>query len=273
MTDALRDILLSCGAASAGAVPLSALRPHMPAHKLARAERELPGAVTLLCTVFPYLRENVRGNVSLYSRSEDYHEVVGRRLAQAESALRRVYPQNRFKIYIDASPYPEVLAAAAAGLGVIGRNGLLITPRYGSFVFIGTIAADLAVEYDLRQPESCPGCGECVRRCPGGAIGAEGVAREKCVSHISQKKGELSDAERQVLKAAGTVWGCDICQLVCPLNRGCERSPLADFEPLLSELERMPAEEILRRYGSCAFLWKGAAPLVRNLDILEDAVP
>ncbi len=257
-----------------GYVSIGALRGAMTEENLTRARQELPGLKGVIACVFPYLCDRSEGNVSLYARGEDYHSAVRRELERRIEELRREYPNAAFLPYVDASPFPEVLAAARAGLGAVGKNSLLITPRWGSFVFIGLIATDLELDIAPRPPRSCIDCGRCISACPGGALSAGGVDIRRCLSDITQRKGELSQTEQALIKSQNTVWGCDICQLVCPMNEHAERTELEAFgTDLISGLRSgdiPPTQaEFKAKYARRAFSWRGRAPLARNLALLE----
>ncbi|MBO7275618.1 MAG: DUF1730 domain-containing protein [Clostridia bacterium] len=257
-----------------GYVTISALRGAMTEDNFARAQQALPGLKGVIACVFPYLCDRSEGNISLYARGEDYHSVVKRELEQRIGELKSEYPEAAFLPYVDASPFPEVLAAARAGLGVIGKNSLLITPRWGSFVFIGLIATDLELDVEPCPVQSCIGCGRCITACPGGALSAGGVDVRRCLSDITQRKGELSQTEQALIKSQNTAWGCDICQLVCPMN---ERAECTGQEAFSSELifslhprDIPPTQaEFKAKYARRAFSWRGRAPLARNLALLE----
>ena len=257
-----------------GYVCIGALRGAMTEENFALAQQALPGLKGVIACVFPYLCERSEGNISLYARGEDYHTVVRRELDRLIESLRREYPNTAFLPYVDASPFPEVLAAAQAGLGVVGRNSLLITPRWGSFVFIGLIATDLELDIEPRPVRACIDCGRCISACPGGALSAGGVDIRRCLSDITQRKGELSQTEQALIKSQNTAWGCDICQLVCPMNEHAESTALEAFSSdLISGLRSgdIPATqaEFKRKYQNRAFSWRGRAPLARNLGLLE----
>lgn len=263
------------GACAAGFVSVQRVMSHMTAAQREQAWGQLPGLTGLFCFAFPYFAGAERGNLSLYARSVDYHRAVEERLQRAAALLRADHPQARFRPYADKSPFPEVWAAACAGLGKLGQNGLLLTEGYGSFVFLGVLATDLPREGG-GDPVPCRGCGQCRRACPGGALDDRGgVAQERCLSALTQKRGALT-AEQAALVAQHTlIWGCDSCQLACPENRDPLPTALPEFcPPLRSSLrqEELACSErsFRRQYADCAFSWRGAQPLRRNLQLQEE---
>ena len=108
----------------------------------------------------------------------------------------------------------------AAGLGVLGDNGLLITPRWGSFVFIGEIITLSEAPPEPAPLKFCAHCGRCSAACP---------SPDSCLSALTQKKGALSAGEEELIRRSGSVWGCDICQLACPCNDGAEETAIPEF--------------------------------------------
>ena len=234
----------------------------------------LPDIKGLLCYAFPYLADEEEGNISLYARGKDYHKVVGEMLEAECDKLRISYPQNTFLPYVDVSPFPEAYAAAMSGLGKLGKNGLLITEKYGSFVFIGVIATNLEVR-GKATVENCIGCDACIKSCPNGAISEKGVDKNRCLSEITQKKGELTEDEKALMRKHNTAWGCDICQLVCPMNKGVAKTHIPQFETdlictLTSSDLQDSNKQLQKKYSDRAFIWRGAAVLKRNTEILEN---
>ena len=188
-------------------------------------------AQSVLVVLFPYLLEEEQYENTLLSRfavPADYHLLCGEILQAMCADLKEAYPANTFAAFADISPLPEVYAAAKAGVGVIGKNGLLINENYGSWVFIGEIITDLPVASAQQDIKTCIGCDACMRACPTGALTEHGVQIDRCLSYISQKK-KITDEEEQLLKQYPTLWGCDRCQKMCPQNRPAQTTPLANF--------------------------------------------
>ena len=131
--------------------------------------------------------------------------------------------------FVDNSPIPEVYAAAKAGLGVIGENGLLISETYGSWCFLCEIVTDLEVEPTGDQMKRCVGCMACRAACPSKALSNGGVQKERCLSAVTQKKGDLTRQEERLLAQSGVCWGCDVCQEVCPYNKKAKKTHVPAF--------------------------------------------
>ena len=232
-----------------------------------RAKSRLPeNAVTVISVLFPYyLGEEYykNANVSRYAVSADYHLITGAIMDKIVAALRERYPENVFEAFVDNSPLPEVRCAVNAGLGVLGRNALFINPVYGSWVFLGEIVTDRYFPPAAPETVRCPDCGRCVRACPVGAVGEEGIARERCLSFLSQKKGDLPPEIAEKMAAYNCAWGCDICQKVCPMNERPALTPNEAFfetaRPYVSK-----GDDVAGR----AFAWRGQTVIDRNLSAL-----
>ena len=234
-----------------------------------RAKSRLPeNSESVIIACFPYLLDESQyqnRNVSKYAVVTDYHEVAVARLEKAAEELHKIYPENKFSVFADNSPIPEVRAACAAGLGVRGMNSLLITEKYGSYVFLGEIVTDLKIKANSIEYNLCIGCGKCIGACPSKAISETEFNEKACLSAITQKKGELSDEEKKLMKECGCVWGCDICQDVCPMNKNAAKTEIKEFlssaVPVVS-----PDCELSHR----AYEWRGRKVIERNIDICSE---
>jgi len=134
---------VSDGLCACGVCAMGTLLSHMGDQQRLGLSRLIDSPRSVLVALFPYLTGAPSGNLSLYARGRDYHAVIADRLGAVAQAFQTEYPENHFVVLADDSPLPEVYAAACAGLGCMGDNGLLIHRDYGSYVFIGTIVTDL----------------------------------------------------------------------------------------------------------------------------------
>lgn len=225
---------------------------------------------TVICILFPYLLEDYRENrnISRYAVPEDYHLILGRLLSDMCSELKDKFRDCEFVPFADNSPIPEVKASAFSGLGVVGKNSLLINETYGSWVFIGEIVTDLRVKVDSFTDETacCIGCNKCIESCPTNAISETGgIDSTKCLSTVTQRKGELTESEISKIADSGCIWGCDICQEVCPMNAGITVSPLKEFAQ--NCVYTLTEETAIK---GRAFGWRGKGIIKRNLEIISD---
>jgi len=263
MTDKLHDFLCS---RSVGRYGVCAYEDILPLIDCGAANKLPENPRSVLAFLFPYYTGEHEGrNVARYAAVPDYHRVAGDILAGA-SALLAERTGAAFVPFVDNSPIRETEAARLAGLGDVGRNGLLISPVYGSYVFIGTIVTDLCMEPDT-PGGSCPGCGACQESCPTAALKGSKLEPGLCRSHITQKTGELTSWESEQIRMGRLAWGCDICQDICPLNQGTPTTPIPEFtacqEPVLTEgnLERL--------HPDMPYNYRKKSVLKRNLIILK----
>lgn len=270
---------LSAAFAAAGAAAWGGMSWTRAATLTGEREREKVGALcrnprSVLVAAFPYFSGEAPGNLSLYARGEDYHRVLTRRLKTVCNFLSENYTEFSFLPGTDNSPLPEREIAWGCGLGLRGKNGLLILPPYGSYVFLGTILTDLSMEFStLQGADVCASCGLCEKSCPAGALEGGIFHKERCLSEISQQKGELTAQESALLAKQECRWGCDLCQRCCPYNRDAACSPLGEFRNdlistlTLRDLEGLTNRGFREKYGDRAFAWRGCAVLRRNLSL------
>lgn len=225
-------------------------------------------AQTVIVALFPYyLGEDAYdgSDISKYAVVPDYHDVICSLLKNTANELKKAYPDEEFIAFTDNSPIPEVKAAMYAGLGVKGLNGLFINKDYGSWVFIGEIVTTKKYPVaEISDEAKCCGCGNCIDSCPTKAITFGGIIKEKCLSYITQKKGELTSEQKLLIKNSGCVWGCDICQNVCPMNLKPKIKPIDIFRKG-AEIKARTDSDISDR----AYAWRGEKVIKRNLEILN----
>jgi len=211
-------------------------------------------------TSYPYstaMQDTSRGWISRYAWArEDYHDAVLRRLRNVEDELRRLLGSNessslaneslQLRSYVDTGPLVERVYAKYAGIGWIGKNTCIINQKLGSWLFLGVILTSLEVKKpevetndsaqnelaaDLPAPDRCGTCTRCIAACPTQAITAPGVLDARlCISYLTiEKRGEIPDKLRAEM--GRHIFGCDICQDVCPWNRKAPKTSALEFQP------------------------------------------
>lgn len=165
--------------------------------------------------------------VSRYAWGKDYHQVVGGMLEDLVLRLSAQFPGERFVPCCDTSPLAEKAWAERAGIGWIGRNGCLISPRFGSYLFLAEVLTTLPLDPDAPHPDRCGSCDRCLRSCPTDAFVAPGVIdARKCIPYLTiEHRGAI---DRPI---APWVFGCDACQEVCPWNSRAKDSRRREFAP------------------------------------------
>lgn len=217
----------------------------------------------------------LRGRIAAYAWGQDYHAIMTPRLTQLADQVRALSPDSlTAKVYVDTGAILERSHAQQAGLGFIGKNTMLIHPRRGSDYFLGEILTDLAFdEYDTPAPETmCGGCTRCLNACPTNAFPKPyQLDARRCISYLTiEQKGEIDPALRS--RMGNWVYGCDVCQEVCPWNRFAIRTLETRFYPLdtdraappLASLLSMTTEAFTERYGGSPIKRIGRDRLVRN---------
>jgi len=227
-----------------------------------RAKQRIPeGANTVITVLFPYkVRDEKTKNISRYAAVEDYHFVCGKILDEITKKLKNEFKTAAFEYFIDNSPINEVKAAVLCGLGVKGKNNLLINKKYGTFCFIGEIVTDYKIQSVNNLITECIKCNKCLNACPTGFLTNK---NKKCLSSITQQKGELTDDEKVLIKNNGSLWGCDICQNVCPMNKDSKNTNIKEFLETYRE-KYAENEDIKNR----AYAWRGEKVILRNMKIM-----
>lgn len=236
-----------------------------------RFDSILPFAKSVVAVARP-VPDTGRGNVAAYARGEDYHRVVRRHLKGVVEELVPLAPKGaHFRVCVDTAPLLEREVAVRAGLGFIGKNGMLIIPGVGSHVVLGEVLTDVTLAPTAaplaRDSDRCGSCTACLEACPTRAFVAPRVLDSaKCLSYLTiEKRGAFTPCEEAAL--GGRLFGCDDCQAVCPFNAalGLEapaRGPAASLDP--EEILALDEEGFRRRFFRSA-IWRATfSGLARN---------
>lgn len=197
----------------------------------------VPGAksvITLLLNYYPEKRQDPEApKVSKYAYGRDYHKIIRKKLKHFLNTLREEIGDIQGRGFVDSAPVLERAWATKSGLGWVGKNGNLITRQAGSFFFIATLITDLELKYDDPfAKDYCGSCRRCIESCPTGAIGEDKVINgSQCISYYTiELKGKLIP-DNVKGKFEDWVFGCDICQDVCPWNRFSKPTQEEAFKP------------------------------------------
>lgn len=229
----------------------------------------------IVCLFPYYVEHNGPSNLSRYTWGTDYHLVINEYLEKLIEKLQKMNTSAQFSIHYDTSPLADRYMAYLAGLGFYGKNNCFISPKWGSYVVIGTILTTLEFEPNTPLEQSCMGCNRCITACLGQCLGHEEFKYDTCKSYLTQKKGELTDREQHIITKTPLVFVCDVCQEVCPHNQGIPATPIPEFQRVepyidINELETLTNKEFKAKYGNRAFSWRGKKILMRNQNIIEE---
>lgn len=217
------------------------------------------------------VRGERRGEFARASWGMDYHTILRDKMDQLVAYIQEAAgPEARFKPMVDTGEVVDVAVAQRAGLGFIGRNGLLITEEFGTYVYLGEVLTNLEFEPDEQVPFGCGDCMRCVQACPTGALLGDGRMNAKiCLSYQTQTKGYMEEPFRR--KMGHVIYGCDICQVACPYNRGIDEHRHPEMEPepekvkpKLKPLLTISNREFKEEFGPMSGSWRGKKPLQRN---------
>ncbi len=237
------------------------------------------GARSIISVALNYYPKEMRDpelpQFAYYAYGKDYHFVVKDKLKQLLAYIQIIFPDTEGRFFCDSAPVLERYWAAKAGLGFIGKNSLLIIPGKGSFFFLGELIINQELEYDTPIDLSCGSCTRCLEACPTGAIEQPMLVNAtRCISYQTiEKKGE-QDAD---VDTGNWVYGCDVCQLVCPWNRFSRPHTTPEFNPSLAflsldlaTLQTIDQEQFSRLFSKSAVKRAKLAGLERNVRRLSD---
>ncbi|ELK47561.1 UNVERIFIED_CONTAM: tRNA epoxyqueuosine(34) reductase QueG [Halobacillus marinus] len=242
--------------------------------------RLLPGAQSILSIALAYpskmkdapksRKGERRGLFCRASWGQDYHDVLRDRLQKLGEFLKQKVPDAELKMMVDTGELSDRAVAERAGIGFSGKNCAVITPEFGSYVYLGEIVTNIPFAPDEPVDDSCGDCSICVDACPTDALVQGGqLNAQRCIAFLTQTKDFLPDEFRTVI--GNRLYGCDTCQTVCPKNRKKDFHNHEEFEPdpevvkpKLVPLLSISNREFKNTYGSISGSWRGKKPIQRN---------
>ncbi|MBM7702779.1 tRNA epoxyqueuosine(34) reductase QueG [Metabacillus iocasae] len=230
-------------------------------------------------------KEERRGIFCRASWGQDYHTVLRDKLQKLEAFILELVPEATVKSMVDTGELSDRAVAQRAGIGWSAKNCSIITPEFGSYVYLGEVITNLALPPDQPMEDRCGSCNKCVEVCPTGALITGGqLDSQRCIAFLTQTKGFLAEEFRS--KLGNRLYGCDTCQTVCPENKGKDFHLHPEMEPdpeiakpKLKPLLHMSNREFKEKFGHVSGSWRGKKPIQRNAIIAlahfkdETAVP
>ncbi|MEE9168001.1 MAG: tRNA epoxyqueuosine(34) reductase QueG [Candidatus Neomarinimicrobiota bacterium] len=238
--------------------------------------RYFPEARSIVSLTLNYFHGHSHGElrISNYAWGDDYHQVMKTRISDLLTEIQRIRPEVRGVVCVDTSPVMEKAWARRAGIGWIGKHTNLITRDYGSWLFLGELILDCDLDYDsMFDDDLCGTCTACIEACPTGAIVEEYILdANRCISYLTiEHRDQLPDQMADQLD--GWIYGCDVCQEVCPWNsRFAKTSSESSFAPreeitsrTAKEWREMTAEDFRRSFENSAVKRAKFDGLKRNI--------
>ncbi|MEO2223213.1 tRNA epoxyqueuosine(34) reductase QueG [Priestia megaterium] len=215
-------------------------------------------------------KEDRRGIFCRASWGQDYHTVLRDRLQKLETFIKEKVPAAILQSMVDTGELSDRAVAERAGIGWSGKNCAIITPEFGSYVYLGEMITDIPFPPDKPIEDGCGTCNKCVDACPTGALVTGGqLNSQRCIAFLTQTKGFLAEEFRS--KLGNRLYGCDTCQTVCPENKGKdfhfhpEMEPDPELaKPKLKLLLTMSNREFKEKFGHVSGSWRGKKPIQRN---------
>ena len=235
--------------------------------------------ISLSYNYFPKVKIDEINNfkISKYAYGEDYHEVIKDILKDMVAELQEEIGEFGFRVFVDSAPVLEKAWARKSGLGWVGKNANLITKKHGSFYFLAEIICDLELDYDLAVTDHCGSCRACIDACPTQAIVSDRIVDgSKCISYATiELKNEIPDYFNG--KMDDWMFGCDVCQDVCPWNRFSAPTLQEKFAPNFQKLnfrknewKELTQELFSEIFKKSAVKRTKFSGLMRNINLLND---
>lgn len=211
-----------------------------------------------------------RGIMARSAWGRDYHQVLREAMGRLENYIKERVPDAKLESMVDTGALVDRAVSERAGIGFSAKNCSIISPKFGSWIFLGEMVTNIPFPPDTPVTEDCGECTKCIDACPTGALVGPGqLDAQRCVSFLTQTKGFLD--EEAMRKIGNRLYGCDTCQIVCPKNRGKNWTHQEDFKPnpeqakpLLLPILDMSNREFKEAFGDTSAAWRGRKPIQRN---------
>ncbi|HFH9837102.1 TPA: tRNA epoxyqueuosine(34) reductase QueG [Streptococcus suis] len=216
----------------------------------------------------PQKTQYKRGKITPNSWGLDYHYILQDKLERLARGIEKLTDGLEYKAMVDTGALVDTAVARRAGIGFIGKNGLVISKEYGSYMFLGELITNLEIEPDSPVDYDCGDCNRCVAACPTACLLGDGTMNaRRCLSFQTQDKGMMDLEFRKKIKTV--IYGCDICQICCPYNKGISSPEVVAIDPDLAQPELIPFLELSNgqfkeKFGMIAGSWRGKNILQRN---------
>ncbi len=225
-------------------------------------------------TPVDHSRDTAKGKISRYAWGHDYHKIMRKKLKLLLSELRQIEPTLEGRLFVDSAPVQEKLWARQAGIGWQGKNTNLLTREMGSWIFLGELIVNKELICDEPLTDYCGRCTACIDACPTGALQPYKLDARKCISYLTIEHRDKPIAGELAAKMGNWIFGCDICQEVCPWNSFARETketgyfPEADnIEPELTRLVQMSDEQFKKRFKKTPVFRAGPKNFLRNVRI------
>ncbi|WP_144703125.1 tRNA epoxyqueuosine(34) reductase QueG [Fictibacillus phosphorivorans] len=263
--------------------------------KRTEPDRLLSGASSIISIALAYpskmkdaprsVRGERRGIFCRASWGKDYHHILREKLSLLEAFIIEKVPGAAVKSMVDTGELSDRAVAERAGIGWSAKNCAIMSPEFGSYMYLGEMITNIAFPADTPMEDQCGSCNKCVDACPTNALVQGGqLDSSKCIAFLTQTKGFLPDQYRD--KLGNRLYGCDTCQTVCPENKGKDFHHHMNMEPdpeivkpLLKPLLSISNREFKEKFGYISGSWRGKKPIQRNAIIAlahfkdETAIP
>lgn len=218
--------------------------------------------------------DKATGKISRYAWGEkDYHTVLKKRLKQLLRQLKEQVPGLEGRLFVDTAPIQDKLWAEAAGIGWQGKHTNIITREMGSWVFLGELLLNQELEYDIPVKDFCGNCSACIDACPTQALEPYKIDGSKCISYLTIEMWDKPIPEEQANKLNNWIFGCDICQDVCPWNKFEQPTEEEAFQPVteniapkLNLLAQLSAEDFRKRFKKSPVYRAKHSNFLRNVN-------